>query len=122
MSKDPELNIVPNDPPPFTFLHAPLGQGIVTCAIRWSPKDPKVVEVGLSFCSPKDQFVKRRGRSIATARIMKQDCKNRFSFIPDPELRLKSQILDLLTLGAETLEPFRSEELATVIFPGWASR
>jgi hypothetical protein len=122
MSKDPELNIVPNGPPPFTFLHASLGLGKVTCAIRWCPEDPSVVEVGLSFCSPKDQFIKKRGREIATARIIKQDRKNHFSFVPNPDERLKCQILDMLSLGAETVEPLRTAYFPTVVFPGWASR
>jgi hypothetical protein len=121
MKRDPELNILPNLNA-YTFLHMRLGQGMVTCAIRWSPDDEEELEVGVSFCSPKDQFVKRKGRDIAESRLLKYGRRNKFAFIPDPEFRIKSQVHDLIREAAETRPGFRAENMLMVEFPGWVNR
>lgn len=122
-TKDPELNILPTpNLSAFTFLHMRLGQGMVTCAIRWCPEDRNVIEVGVSFCSPKDQFVKRKGRDIAESRLLKYGRRNKFSLVPDPEIRIKSQVHDLIRETVETRPGFRPENMLMVEFPGWASR
>jgi hypothetical protein len=49
-----------------TFAHPIVGDGRATLAIRI--KDD-VISVGVSFCSPKDQFSKSHGRKIASNRL-----------------------------------------------------
>lgn len=49
-----------------TFSHMNLGRGKATLAIRVKGDD---VEVGVSFCSPRDQFSKARGRLLAEGRL-----------------------------------------------------
>jgi hypothetical protein len=43
--------------------------GVITVATVRSPKDPSVAFFGFAFCSPKDQFVKAKGREIAQRRL-----------------------------------------------------
>ena len=49
-----------------TYSHMNLGRGKATLAIRVKGEQ---VEVGVSFCSPKDQFSKSRGRLLAEGRL-----------------------------------------------------
>jgi len=46
------------------------GGGGVTVATARHPDNPSVGLFGFSFCSPKDQFTKARGRKIAFTRLM----------------------------------------------------
>jgi len=50
-----------------TYEHLFVGKGRVTLAIV---VDGETVKVGMAFCSPKDQFVKIRGRQIARGRAL----------------------------------------------------
>jgi hypothetical protein len=47
------------------YMHLPIGGGRVTVAVR---SVTGTLTVGFSWCSPRDQFVKAKGRQIAEAR------------------------------------------------------
>lgn len=49
-----------------TFSHIPLGKGRATLAIQVEGDN---LEIGVAFCSPKDQFSKAKGRMIAEGRL-----------------------------------------------------
>lgn len=49
-----------------TFTHPYVGRGRATLAIRVSDN---VIDVGVSFCSPNDQFSRSKGRIIALDRL-----------------------------------------------------
>jgi len=107
----------------MTFLHFQLGKGRCTCALRWNPDNTESVEVGMSFCSPKDLFNKKRGRAIATGRLL-QGSERSFSFRPSADKRIKEQVYDLIQERA-----LQKKSLKTRLFdslnldlPGWASR
>jgi len=53
----------------LTFLHFHIGRGRVTAAVARNEHIPNLYDVGLAFCSPKDQFVKANGRRIAEERL-----------------------------------------------------
>jgi hypothetical protein len=121
MAGDPDFRIA-KPVKPFTFMHYRLGRGKVTCAIRWSPQDPQLVEVGMSFCSPKDIFNKKKGRQIATARVLKGRGQT-FSFYPDPEKRVKEQVYEKITLYSQTRKSHRTQAIFSGWdLPGWAFR
>jgi len=48
------------------FMHIKLGSGYATIAIH---SNGLVAEYATAFCSPKDQFVRRKGRLIAEGRL-----------------------------------------------------
>lgn len=48
-------------------------KGIITMAVDFS-KETKALEFSMSFCSPRDQFCKRRGRMIAAGRLAVRKC------------------------------------------------
>lgn len=48
-----------------TFAHYKLGGGYATLSVSVNEGAAKV---GVSFCSPRDQFIKDRGRKVATTR------------------------------------------------------
>src|ERR1700687_2633301 len=49
-----------------SYSHLLVGKGKVTLAAKFF--DSNWVEVGVAFCSPKDQFNRKKGRLIATGR------------------------------------------------------
>ena len=55
------------------YLHLNVGKGRCTVAFRKAPPQPYTdqtyTQVALSFCSPKDQFSRQRGRQIAEGRL-----------------------------------------------------
>jgi hypothetical protein len=57
------------------YMHMPIGNGFVTVAIRAEKRWPSVrsrkCEIGLAFCSPRDQFSRKKGRLIAEGRLDK---------------------------------------------------
>lgn len=55
------------------FMHPKVGKGRMTLAmiVTPTPDDELVANVGLSFCSPKDQFCRKTGRTIAEGRLSK---------------------------------------------------
>lgn len=74
------------------------GQGRVTLAIRLTPEEygaAGTVEVGVAFCSPKDQFTRAKGRELAKQRL---DAGQDFYLKAnrDPAVPLKSQTADML--------------------------
>jgi len=51
------------------FMHMQLGAGHITLAVRAMPDEVGAYVVGAAFCSPKDQFSKKKGRLIAEGRL-----------------------------------------------------
>lgn len=51
------------------FIHFMLGKGRVTAAVRKGAGN--TVAIGAAFCSPNDQFSRKRGRKIAEGRLDK---------------------------------------------------
>ena len=49
------------------YMHPFIGDGRATAAIDIS--DTESIKVAFAFCSPKDQFSRKRGRLISTGRL-----------------------------------------------------
>jgi hypothetical protein len=56
------------------FIHPLVGStgGRATLAMKIEPELGRVT-LGMSWCSPKDQFCKKKGRMIATGRMVRSD-------------------------------------------------
>lgn len=52
--------------------------GVLTLAVRHEPRD-KQVEIGFSFCSPKDSFSRKEGRKLAVCRL--EEMPLRFKYL-----------------------------------------
>lgn len=74
----------------IAYMHFKLGKGRVTAAIE---VEGQTASVGLAFCSPKDQFERRRGRLIAGGRLKAGVV---FMVWIPPDQRLKKQIYKVL--------------------------
>lgn len=72
------------------FMHFDIGPGRVTAAIR---ADDKEAEIGLAFCSPEDQFSRKRGRLIAEGRL---NVGKSLRLFLDPDKRVKAQVMGWL--------------------------
>jgi hypothetical protein len=75
-----------------TFVHTDLGNGHATLAIRetMAANNTGIIEVGVAFCSPNEQFNRRIGRTIASGRL---NAKRRFyAIVPrNTDIKLKTQ-------------------------------
>ena len=107
-----------------TYSHMTLGRGKATLAIRVKGEQ---VEVGVSFCSPKDQFSKSRGRMLAEGRLnskrgfyyqfkrnkehLKEQAQSKLMF-----LITRRPILDSLGLGGS------DSYVINHTIPRWATR
>lgn len=104
----------------LNYMHLPYGPGHVTCAIDHpvTIHNEGIVHVGLSFCSPRDVFVKARGREKAVGRLRTGGTMT-FSFTSVPGLSFKRQVSDLL-------QAMRKNEILLNVFnlkvsiPKWA--
>lgn len=72
------LEVVRREPPERMFAHFRIGDGHATlCAKR----DAGGYAVAVALCSPRDQFARKRGRSIAEGRLLAGEVA--FSFAPE---------------------------------------
>jgi len=97
----------------ISFMHFELGGGRVTAAVEVADGAAKV---GLAFCSPRDQFERRKGRLISEGRLAagKHFCE--LPLVPDE--RVKKQVLDHLMAtfhGAEGVPQWVSDSAVTVL-------
>lgn len=95
-----------------TYEHLFVGKGRVTLAVLRDGKGG--VKVGISFCSPKDQFARARGRKIALGRAS-ADSVYSYSF---------SEV-DQTLVGNKKEAVSRFIEMATkdeFLFPAWVYR
>lgn len=127
-----------------TFLYLTFGDGRATVAIN---DMGKLADIGVAFCSPRDQFAKEIGRKIARDRLMsrkdfyvsfernddkvKGQVRDIVKFIvsgawvtkADIENELEFKILDVVT---ETSNDFPSDiapmTVHTSTIPTWAKR
>ncbi len=71
-----------------SFMHFELNGGRVTAAIQ---VENQIAEVGLAFCSPQDQFARKRGRLIAEGRL---NAGKAFCYVPvNPGDRAKEKVM-----------------------------
>lgn len=86
------------------YMHPFIGNGRATAAIDVSDKTN--IRVAFAFCSPKDQFSRKKGRLIATGRVRVLEDAH-IEFEDDGEQAIKAQVMshledDMLT-GEEYL-------------------
>lgn len=89
------------------YQHFRLGRGHCTFAAQYTENSFPAVRVAVAFCSPKDQFSRKRGRAIATGRLNKLMHRITYVCSPNPAL-MKKQVTDFLRRDA--------------FLPGWATR
>ena len=75
----------------MAFMHPYIGRGRATLAIAHDPNDGRTF-VGVSYSSPKDNFNRKKGRNIATQRILKKSYFT-FFFIKQEDEFLKEATL-----------------------------
>lgn len=97
------------------FMHLKVGEGRVTAAfdvVKESDKGPESMRLGLSLCSPNDQFCRKKGRQIASSRI-KGGGKYSYKLPVNSKENLGNQLRDFISKyfvkGNSNL-------------PGWVSR
>jgi hypothetical protein len=95
------------------YMHIELGDGHATAAIsisnqREDGEGPEVAYVGMSFCSPKDQFCKKTGRMIAAGRLEKE--KYLYDIVLDPDKQVSVQVREAIEESVESRD---------ARFPGW---
>ena len=76
------------------FMHIPWLGGQVTAAINIKNEGSEVAYVGLAFCSPVDQFSKRKGRLISAGRLRKD--KHFFRLVLNPAKKVSDQVATAL--------------------------
>jgi len=77
-----------------TYLYLNFGDGKATVAIIENAEN-KTVELGATFCSPQDQFIKAYGRNVALWRL--QNKKDFYvHFDKDETDKLKWQVRDVI--------------------------
>lgn len=80
---------------PETFMHVPVGGGMSTLSIAVEEKDDGFhTSVGVSFCSPRDHFVKAKGRLIAENR-RKSNSAYRFSAVLAKTEKVKDAVFQM---------------------------
>jgi len=95
-----------------TYEHLFVGEGRVTLAIL--KQEGGKIQVGVSFCSPKDQFVKSRGRKISLGRA-KANSVYSFNFAEtDESLMHNKQIAVHEFIKMATAD--------SLLFPAWVYR
>ena len=95
-----------------TYEHLFVGEGRVTLAIL---RQGGRVTVGISFCSPKDQFARHRGRKIALGRA-KAESVYGFDFVEVDQTLLHNKqaaVQEFIKMACNDQE---------VLFPGWVYR
>ena len=101
------------------YMHLEVGEGMVTAAIAISKEDDgkETAHVSVSFCSPNDQFSKKKGRLAAAGRVQKAlagklSAKKFFQSMPlDPDQQVSTQVRDAIK------ECVRQKDKR---FPSWA--
>jgi hypothetical protein len=104
------------------YMHLHVGMGRVTLALRHKLCAAKgdEVEVGVAFCSPKDQFNKARGRNIARGRL-EQAGNQTMAFQSNGEEPLKRQLYDIF-FALMTQTPNKNQTVMhSVDIPRWAN-
>ena len=97
--------------PKYFHLDAGVNGGKVTAAIDIKTeavsrsRGAEVAYIGLAWCSPVDQFSRKRGRLISAGRLRKN--KHFFRLVLDPTKKLGEQVIkaldDSITEGNEKL-------------------
>lgn len=72
------------------YMHMDAGDGRVTAAIDIKSEGQEVAYVGLAWCSPLDQFSRRKGRLISSGRLRKD--KHFFRLVLDPAKKVSDQV------------------------------
>jgi hypothetical protein len=108
---------------PSTFMHVKLGKGIATIALHIDPKDDGTkVTASVAFCSPKDHFIKKKGRMIATGRLSSGSVFN-FTLVVDKGNFIKDTVHKYFMHKLEgkwLVDPMNSCRVTEV--PSWARR
>lgn len=65
----------------LTFMHVQIGKGFATLAINLDSIDTGLLEVGVAFCAPQDQFCRKSGRVKAGGRVQGH-AKRNVMFVP----------------------------------------
>ena len=77
-----------------SYMHLDIGAGRVTAAIDIKSEGQEVAYIGLAFCSPVDQFSRKKGRLISSGRLRKD--KHFFRLIIDPAKKVSDQVAEAL--------------------------
>ncbi len=131
----------------ITYLYLALGSGLLTIAVYLQKTE--MVDIGIAFCSPDDQFIEEKGKSLANIRLMDKSgffvqfkrnnipleqqihqlvsriISNNWGSIIDFEMELETVVYELIT---ETITNTIDEEINlpiiihTNIIPNWAKR
>ena len=86
---------------PLSYQHIHITNG-GTITVAYDLTEEKQVRYGVAFCSPSDQFSRKRGCTIARGRHAK-----RFRVIPQVTEDLVSDILADIDEGNTPLRPYR---------------
>lgn len=71
--------------PPISYVYMNSNGFVATCAVTIAgdngatPEQAVALEVGTSYCSPKDQFIKAQGRRQARKRLLRGYCSGDIS-------------------------------------------
>lgn len=103
---------------PETFMHVAVGGGTVTLSIGVDEKDDGFhTAVGVSFCSPRDHFVKAKGRLISERR-RNSDSAYRFTTVIPKSEKIKDAVFQMFIsrCAGRFFSPDRG------IIPSWARK
>lgn len=83
------------------YMHLTVGKGRATAAISIvKEEDLEVAYVGMSFCSPLDQFCRKKGRLIAEGRLNKE--KHLYTITLDPDKQVSVQVRQAIENSIES--------------------
>ena len=91
------------------FMHPYVANGRATAAIDISNLEN--IRVAFAFCSPKDQFSRKKGRLIAEGRL--RAGVTHIEFAADPDIPIKAQVMN------ELAEDYVA---GLYYFPNWANK
>ena len=77
----------------ITYMHSKYRDGYITAAIKVY-ENQAVAVAALAWCSPLDQFSRKKGRLIATGRLHRDKTFCTVNLVPD--IRVKAQVRDQL--------------------------
>lgn len=101
----------------LTFEHLRVGHGGATLAVMWDA-GRTLAKVGVAFCSPKDQYSKKRGRAIAFGRLATMR-RYSFSFPVRSGEGAPSIGSQARAVFRERIAPATDAELPTWVRDGW---